>query len=60
MLCLVSFALSKEETICENHVYLYFAPCVIFSSIFLNVPFSHVLHLDAIRSQSELKMKMKT
>ena len=67
MLWLVRFAFSKEEdedeetcTICENCVYLYFTPPVIFSSIFLHaVTFSHVLHLDALRRQIELKLKAK-
>ena len=53
----------KEEegwTICENCVYLYFTPPVIFSSIFLHaVTFSHVLHLDVLRRQIELKLKAK-
>ena len=72
MLWLVRFAFSKEEeeeeeeelrrtwTICENCVYLYFTPPVIFSSIFLHaVTFSHVLHLDVLRRQIELKLKAK-
>ena len=49
-------------TICENCVYLYFTPPVIVSSIFLQacaVTFSHVLHLDVLRRQIELKMKVK-
>ena len=72
MLWLVSFAFSKEEeeedeeeertwTICENYVYLYFTPPVIFSSNFLLVvTFSHVLDLDVLRRQIELKLKVRT
>ena len=73
MLLLVRFAFSKEEedeeeeeeeeeqwTICENCVYLYLTPPAIFSSIFLHaVTFSHVLHLDVLRRQIELKLKAK-
>ena len=75
MLWLVRFAFSKEEEeeeeeedeeeeehgqICENCVYLYFTPPVIFSSTFLHaVTFSHVLHLDVLRRQIELKLKAK-
>ena len=34
---------------------------MIFSSIFLHaVTFSHVLYIDALRSQIELKLKVKT
>ena len=34
---------------------------MIFSSIFLHaVTFSHVLHLDVVRSQIELKLKVKS
>ena len=45
----------------ENHVYLYFGPHMIFSSIFLHaVTFSHVLHLDVLRCQIGLKLKVKT
>ena len=51
----------RTWTIYENHVYLYFEPHMIFSSIFLHaVTFSHVLHLDVIGSQIELKLKVKT
>ena len=62
MLWLVSFAFSKEEDEEEeNHVYLYFGPHMIFSSIFLHaVTFSHVLHLDVLKSQIGLKLKVKT
>ena len=50
----------KKKTICENCVYLYFTPPVIFSSIFLHaVTFSHVLHLDVLSRQIELKLKAK-
>ena len=50
----------QSVTICENCVYLYFTPPVIFSSIFLHaVTFSHVLHLDVLRRQIELKLKAK-
>ena len=50
----------RTWTICENCVYLYFTPPVIFSSIFLHaVTFSHVLHLDVLRRQIELKLKAK-
>ena len=66
MLWLVSFAFSKEEDE-EEHgqsvktVCLYFIPPVIFSSNFLLVvTFSHVLHLDVLRRQIELKLKVKT
>ena len=49
----------RTWTICENYVYLYFTPPVIFSSIFLHaVTFSHVLHLDVLRRQIELKLKV--
>ena len=67
MLWLVRFAFSKEEEDEEeegehgqsvNCVYLYFTPPGIFSSIFLHaVTFSHVLHLDVLRRQIELKLK---
>ena len=51
----------KTWTICENYVCLYFIPPVIFSSNFLLVvTFSHVLHLDVLRRQIELKLKVKT
>ena len=50
----------RRWTICENCVYLYFTSPVIFSSIFLHaVTFSHVLHLDVLRRQIELKLKVK-
>ena len=50
----------KKKTICENCVYLYFTPPMIFSSIFLHaVTFSHVLHLDVLRRQIELILKAK-
>ena len=50
----------RTWTICENCVYLYLTPPVIFSSIFLHaVTFSHVLHLDVLRRQIELKLKAK-
>ena len=49
----------KEMKKMENHVYLYFGPHMIFSSIILQVvTFSHVLHLDIVRSQIELKVKV--
>ena len=39
---------------CGNHVYLYFIPCEMFSSIFLYaVTFLHVPHLDGLRRQIE-------
>ena len=63
MLWLVSFTFSKRRRwqISEKHVYLYFGPHTIFSSIFLHaVTFSHVLHLDVVRSQIELKLKVKS
>ena len=71
MLWLVSFAFSKEEEDEEekeeehgqsvHYVCLYFIPPVIFSSNFLLVvTFSHVLHLDVLRRQIELKLKVKT
>ena len=73
MLWLVSFPFSKEEEEEgedeeeEEHgqsvkiVCLYFIPPVIFSSNFLLVvTFSHVLHLDVLRRQIELKLKGKT
>ena len=71
MLWLVSFAFSKEEEEEdeeEEHgqsVKIMFAcifiPPVIFSSNFLLVvTFSHVLHLDVLRRQIELKLKVKT
>ena len=48
------------DKICENCVYLYFTPPVIFSSTFWHaVTFSHVLHLDVLRRQIELKLKVK-
>ena len=72
MLWLVRFAFSKEdeeeeeEEEEEEHgqsvkivFTLYFTPPVIFSSIFLHaVTFSHVLHLDVLRRQIELKLKV--
>ena len=43
-----------EDEVCENHVYLYFIPHVIFSSHFLHaVTFLPVLHLDVLRRQIE-------
>ena len=58
---------SKEEDEEEDEesvkimFYLYFVPCVIISYNFLHaVTFWHVLHLDVIRSQIELKLKVKT
>ena len=74
MLWLVRFAFSKEEDEEEEEEeeeehgqsvkivfsYLYFTPPVIFSSTFLHaVTFSHVLHLDVLRRQIELKLKAK-
>ena len=51
----------RTWTICENYVYLYFIPPVIFSSIFLHaVTFSHVLHPDVLKGQIGLKLKVKT
>ena len=38
--------------------YLYFVPCVIIS--LYAVTLGHVLHLDAIKSQIKLKLKVKT
>ena len=50
----------KKKKMMENHVYLYFGPHI-FSSIFWHaVTFSHVLHLDVVRSQIELKLKVKS
>ena len=68
MLWLVSCTFSKEEEDEEEEhgqsvkiVCLYFIPPVIFSSSFLLVvTFSHVLHLDVLRRQIELKLKVKT
>ena len=67
MLWLVSFAFSKEEEAEEQHgqsVKIMFACIsylVIFSSNFLLiVTFPHVLHLDVLRRQIELKLKVKT
>ena len=49
----------KKRNMSENCVYLYFTPPVIVSSIFLHaVTFSHVLHLDVLRRQIELKLKV--
>ena len=72
MLWLVSFAFSKEEEEEDDEeeeeehgqsVKIMFA-CIsylIFSSNFLLVvTFSHVLHLDVLRRQIELKLKVKT
>ena len=69
MLWLVRFAFSKEEEedeeqqhgqsvkivfTCISHLLRYFRP------IFLHaVTFSHVLHLDVLRRQIELKLKAK-
>ena len=40
----------------ENHVFLYFIPCVIFSSNVLDVvTFLHVLHLNFLRIQIEIE-----
>ena len=51
----------RRRRICRNHIYLYFVSCVIFSYNFLHaVTFLHVLHLDVLRSQIELKLKVKT
>ena len=50
----------EEWTICENYVCLYFIPPVIFLSNFLLVvTFSHVLHLDVLRRQIELKLNVQ-
>ena len=44
----------SRRWICENHVYLYFIPHVIFSSHFLHaVTFLPVLHLEVLRRQIE-------
>ena len=73
MLWLVRFAFSKEEDEEEEEeeeehgqsvkivfTCMYFTPPVIFSSTFLHaVTFSHVLHLDVLRRQIELKLKAK-
>ena len=61
----IRFSKEEEEEDEEEHgqsvkfvFYLYFTPPVIFSSIFLHaVTFSHVLHLDVLRRQIELKLK---
>ena len=50
----IELLLHEEARICENHVYLYFIPHVIFSSHFLHaVTFLPVLHLDVLRRQIE-------
>ena len=52
--------MKKKKNIDNLCVYLYFTPPVIFSSNFLHaVTFSHVLHLDVLRRQTELKLKAK-
>ena len=44
----------KKQVNCENYVYLYFIPHVIFSSHFLHaVTFLPVLHLNVLRRQIE-------
>ena len=48
--------LHEEVEVEENHVYLYFVPHVFLHA----VTFRHVLHLDVISSQIELKLKVKT
>ena len=47
----------KHEQICENHVHLYFVPCVIIFCMQLLFTF---FHLDALKGQVELKLKVKT
>ena len=50
----------KKKRICENHVYLYFIPHVIFSFSFLHtVTFLHVLHLEVLRGQIEIETESK-
>ena len=44
----------------KNHVFMYFIPCVIFSSNFWHaVTFLHVLHLDVLRRQTEIETEGK-
>ena len=51
----------KKMANLRKSCYLYFGPHMIFSSIFLHaVTFSHVLHLDVLKSQIGLKLKAKT
>ena len=45
----------------EESIYLYFIPHATLSFSFLHaVTFLHVLHLDALRGQMRLKLKVKT
>ena len=54
------FKKKKKKKKMDNLIYLYSGPHTIFSSIFLHaVTFSHVLHLDALKSQIGLKLKVK-
>ena len=51
----------EDEESVKIMFYLYFVPCVIISYNFLHaVTFCHVLHLNVIRSQIKLKLKVKT
>ena len=50
----------RRWTICESYVCLYSPPVIFSSNFLLVVTFSHVLHLDALRRQIELKLKVKT
>ena len=68
MLWLVSFAFSKEEEDEEEEEHgqsvcvcfpVFHTSCDI-SNFLLVVTFSHVLHLDVLRRQIELKLKVKT
>ena len=53
--------MKKKKNMGQFDVYLYSGPHMIFSSIFLHaVTFSHVLHLDVLKSQIGLKLKVKT
>ena len=66
LLRLLSYASSwrrkrrRRWRICENHVYLYSVPGVIFSSNFLHaVTLLHVLHLDVLKRQIEIETESK-
>ena len=63
MLWLVTFAFSKEEDEEDDNLYklcLLIPPAIFSSNFLLVVTFSHVLHLDVLRRQIELKLKVKT
>ena len=48
------------DNLCKSCLPVFHTSCDIFIQIFANCYFSHVLHLDVLRRQIELKLKVKT